>query len=352
MFKDRVPTGLTPGQKLDTSELPPLLSVVVPCFNEDAIIRELHKRLTKACRDTVGCQYEILLINDGSTDGTLNLMHALADEDWHAVAVNLSRHHGHQLAITAGLQLACGSFVLIIDGDLQDPPELLGEMMRLADAGADVVYAQRLHRVGESIFKTGTAKIFYRLLHRLTDVEIPEDTGDFRLMSRRAVDIFNKMPERHRFVRGMVSWIGLKQVPLLYDRDRRFAGTTKYPLKKMILFAIDAITGFSMIPLRIASIMGLATGVLSIIMVSYTLGSWLFGRVVEGWTSLTTIFLVISSAQLLVLGVLGEYLGRLYMQAKQRPLFVLESVYRSSRSGTYGPTMITSDESVERPAQI
>jgi dolichol-phosphate mannosyltransferase len=178
----------------------------------------------------------------------------------------------------------------------------------------------------------------------LTDVDIPNDTGDFRLMSRRAVEVFNEMPERHRFVRGMVSWIGLTQVALLYDRKPRFAGTTKYPLKKMIIFAVDAITGFSMMPLRVASVVGLVTGFLSIVMVGYTLGSRLLGHTVEGWTSLTTLFLIMSSAQLLVLGVLGEYLGRLYMQSKQRPLFVLESVYASPRPEAAQPKIVRNDE--------
>jgi polyisoprenyl-phosphate glycosyltransferase len=342
--------GLNRCHVPDTSKPEPMLSVVVPCFNEEAIIPELYRRLTNACRDVVGNEYEILFVNDGSTDDTLSIMQAISDKDWHVVTVNLSRNHGHQLALTAGLRLSRGKRVLVMDGDLQDPPELLSHMMQLADAGADVVYGQRRHREGESNFKSATAKVFYRVLHHLTDVDIPVDTGDFRLMTRRAVDVFNKMPEHHRFVRGMISWIGLKQVPLLYDRERRFSGTTKYPLKKMIIFAVDAITGFSMMPLRIASVMGLLTGLMSVIMVGYTLGSWLFGHVIEGWTSLTTLFLMISSVQLLVLGVLGEYLGRLYMQAKQRPLYVLDSIYASPRPELLGPTIARNDESV-RPGE-
>ena len=326
-----VSQGLAVGRIFDPNKAPLLLSVVVPCFNEETNILELHRRLTNSCKDVVGNKYEIFLINDGSTDGTINTMHTLSDKDWHVVTVNLSRNFGHQLALTAGLRLARGKRVLIIDADLQDPPELLGEMMRLADAGADVVYGQRRHREGESTFKTATAKIFYRLLHRLTDVDIPKDTGDFRLMTDRAVQIFNEMPEQYRFVRGMISWIGLNQVPLLYDRERRFAGTTKYPVIKMVRFAIDAITGFSMMPLRFASVVGLVMGFMSFVMIGYTLGGWLFGHTVEGWTSLTTIVLLVSSVQLLVLGVLGEYLGRLYMQSKQRPLFVLQSIYSSPR---------------------
>jgi len=253
----------------------------------------------------------------------------LADADSRLAAINLSRNHGHQLALTAGLTFARGQRILIIDADLQDPPELLPDMMRLMDEGADVVYGQRRNRSGETPFKTLTAKLFYRLLERMTDVDIPADTGDFRLMTRRSLDVLNSMPEQSRFIRGMISWIGLKQVPLVYDREPRFAGETNYPLLKMARLAIDAITGFSTVPLRVASILGMGMGVISLIMLSYTVGSWALGRTVEGWTSLSTMVLTVSSVQLLVLGILGEYLGRLYMQSKERPLFILDSVYRS-----------------------
>jgi dolichol-phosphate mannosyltransferase len=309
--------------------------VVVPCLDEEAGLLELHRRITAVCQE-MG-DYEVILVNDGSHDGTWNLMRQLADADPHLAAINLSRNHGHQLALSAGLTFARGQRVLIIDADLQDPPELLPEMMRLMDEGADVVYGQRRRRQGETPFKTLTAKLFYRLLVRLTDVEIPADTGDFRLMNRRSLDIFNSLPEQSRFVRGMVSWIGLKQVPLLYDRESRFAGETKYPLPKMVRFAIDAITGFSIVPLRVASILGLIMGVTSLMMLSYTLGSWAFGRTVEGWTSLSTIVLIVSSVQLLVLGILGEYLGRLYMQSKGRPLFIIDTVYTSARTANRDP---------------
>jgi polyisoprenyl-phosphate glycosyltransferase len=306
------------------------LSVVVPCFNETEGLFELHRRLTASCQK-IG-NYEVILVNDGSHDGTWPLMCQLADADPRLVVVNLSRNHGHQFALTAGLSFARGQRILIIDADLQDPPELLPEMMSLMDEGADVVYGQRRHRQGETIFKTLTAKLFYRLLQRLSAVDIPADTGDFRLMSRRSLDILNSTPEQSRFVRGMVSWIGLKQVPLPYDRDPRFAGKTKYPLLKMVRFALDAITGFSIGPLRVASILGLVMGAISLAMLVYTVGSWALGHTVEGWTSLSTMVLTVSSVQLLVLGILGEYLGRLYMQSKQRPLFVIDTVYASARA--------------------
>jgi polyisoprenyl-phosphate glycosyltransferase len=323
---ERLNSWTTPSK----ADLPrPELSVVVPCFNEEAGLPELHRRVTAIC-EQIGA-YEVILVNDGSRDGTWDLMRQLADRDPHLAVINLSRNHGHQLALTAGLTFARGQRILIIDADLQDPPELLPEMMRLMDDGADVVYGQRRRREGETPFKTLTAKLFYRLMGRLTDVDIPPDTGDFRLMTRRSLDILNSMPEQSRFVRGMVSWIGLKQVPLPYNRDPRFAGETKYPLLMMIRFAIDAITGFSIVPLRVASILGMVMGMISLMMLIYTLGSWALGRVVAGWTSLSTIVLTVSSMQLFVLGILGEYLGRLYIQSKQRPLFIVDAVYTAPR---------------------
>jgi polyisoprenyl-phosphate glycosyltransferase len=305
---------------------PIALSVVVPCYNEADGLPEFHRRATGACVGCVGQDYEIVLIDDGSRDGTWRIMQGLAQADARIVAVKLSRNHGHQLALTAGLVQCRGERILVIDADLQDPPELLASMMALMDDGADVVYCQRRHRAGETRFKLWTAATFYRVLRRLVDIDIPPDTGDFRLLSRRALDVLNQMPEQHRFIRGMVSWIGMRQVPLLYDRQSRFAGETKYPLSRMLRFAIDAITGFSVVPLRWASVLGSVAGFLSIIMLLYTLGSWALGRTIEGWTSVTTIILLTSSAQLIVLGIIGEYLGRLYVEAKRRPLFVIEEV--------------------------
>jgi len=311
------------------------LSVVAPCFNEAAGLEEFHRRVREVCRSVIGDRYEIVLVDDGSRDATWPIMCDIARSNHKVVAIRLSRNHGHQLALTAGLQHCKGERVLIIDADLQDPPELLPAMMKIMDeSDADVVYGQRRMRNGETRFKMLTAEMFYRLLQRLTDVPIPVDTGDFRLMSQRAVAVLNGMPEHYRFIRGMVSWIGMTQLAFLYDRGARFAGQTKYPLSKMIRFAIDAITGFSIVPLRFASFMGVCVGLISLVLLSYTLGSWAFGRVVEGWTSLSTIFLVVSSAQLLVLGCIGEYLGRLYMEAKNRPLFVIDKVIRRSPTPT------------------
>ena len=310
----------------DPAPRPLALSVVAPCFNEEEGLTEFWRRTTLACEAAVGQSYEIVLINDGSRDRTWGVMTHIAANDPHVVAINLSRNYGHQIALTAGLEAARGARILIIDADLQDPPELLAEMMAAMDDGADVVYGQRRKREGETLFKSWTAAIFYRLLRRLVDIEIPLDAGDFRLMSRRALDVLNSMPEQFRFIRGMVSWIGLKQVPLLYDRAARFAGETGYPLSKMIRFACDAITGFSIMPLRIASYLGIAMGFVSMALIGYTILSWALGSAIAGWTSLTSIVLVIGSTQLLVLGMFGEYLGRMYIETKRRPLYVVDSV--------------------------
>lgn len=304
------------------------LSVVAPCYNEADGLQELYARVTAASRSVVGDNYEIVLINDGSSDATWSSIRALAESDPHVVGVDLSRNHGHQLALSAGLTVCRGERILIIDADLQDPPELLPKMMALMDDGADVVYGQRIERAGESWFKKSTASMFYRVLRALADVNIPRDTGDFRLMSRQALDILNSMPEQHRFIRGMVSWIGLDQRPLLYNRHARFAGATKYPVKKMIRFAIDAITGFSIRPLRMAVYFGMLFGLGGIATLFYILYGWATGQTVQGWTSLMTVILLLGSVQLFVIGVFGEYLGRLYLESKRRPLFVIREVAR------------------------
>ena len=302
------------------------LSVVAPCFNEAEGLQELYRRVTAVCRNVAGEAYEIVLVNDGSSDATWADIRALTARDAHVVGVNLSRNYGHQLALSAGLTVCRGVRVLVIDADLQDPPELLPQMMALMDQGADVVYGQRGERVGETWFKRTSAAMFYRVLHRMVDIDIPLDTGDFRLISRRALDILNDMPEQHRFIRGMVSWIGLTQVPIVYKRQERFAGETKYPLRKMIRFALDAITGFSIRPLRVAIYMGALFGLGGLLVLGYTLYGWLSHETVEGWTSLMAVVLVLGSVQLLVVGVLGEYLGRLYLESKRRPLFVIDEI--------------------------
>lgn len=305
----------------------PQLSIVVPCYNEEACLPVLHSRLTDSARAAVGEDYEIILVNDGSRDASWGVMQGLAEEDPHLLAVNLSRNHGHQLALTAGLDLSTGDTILIIDADLQDPPELLPEMMKaMREQGAEVVYGVRRSRRGETRFKRATAHGFYRLLSSATDVEIPIDAGDFRLVSRRALDAFLSMPEQARFIRGMVAWIGFRQVPILYDREERFAGETKYPLRKMLRFALDALTGFSSAPLKLASHAGLALSLGSLLIVLYIFVSWLTGETIQGWTSLMLVVVVLGAVQMFVLALMGEYIGRLYNEAKGRPLYIVEAI--------------------------
>src|ERR1700728_229825 len=319
----------------------PLLSVVAPCYNEEAGLEEFHRRMSAAAVDAVGGDCEFILLNDGSTDRTWPIMADLVRRDPHLVAVNLSRRHGHQLAITAGLQTCRGARILTIDADLQDPPELLGEMWRMMERmDADVVYGLRRERQGESLVKRGTAALFYRLMRCVGYADMPVDSGDFRLMSRRILDILNAMPEQHRFIRGMVSWIGLRQVALAYDRAPRHAGTSNYSPAKMVGLAFDALTSFSIVPLRLASFLGLIMGTLSLLMLGYTLRSWALGHVVAGWTSLTTAVLILGSMQLILFGLLGEYVGRLYLESKRRPLFVIDEIRTGDNAATSSPYQI------------
>jgi glycosyltransferase involved in cell wall biosynthesis len=316
----------------------PKLSVVVPCFNEGRVLKEFHRRMVSACRAVAPGSYEIVFVDDGSEDDSFAIMHELSREPG-TLIVKLMRNFGHQAAVTAGISIACGERVLLIDADLQDPPELLPDMMRLMDGGADVVYGRRTRREGETTFKILTAHLFYRLLSRLSGTPIPQDTGDFRLMQRRIVDLLATMPERQRFIRGMVSWIGGIQVPLDYVRSPRKAGDTKYYLTKMMSFAGDAITSFSLKPLRGAIWMALIVGALALVLLAYTLAQWIEGRTIFGWTSLMTAICVFASMQFLLLGLIGEYLGRVFIEAKQRPLFLVD-------------TIVSGDLSIQPPLQL
>jgi glycosyltransferase involved in cell wall biosynthesis len=300
---------------------------VAPCYNEEAGIIEFHRRAKVAARGIAGEDYELVLVNDGSSDATWPHLQQLLQDDPNLVLVNLSRRHGHQIALSAGLGVARGERIVTIDSDLQDPPEVIADMWRMMDQeDVDVVFGQRRERYGDSAVKRGTAWLFYWLLARIGYADIPVNVGDFRLMTRRVLDVLNGMPEQHRFIRGMVSWIGLRQVALAYDRDPRFAGTGHYPLARMLALAFDGLTSFTIAPLRIASYLGFILGILSLLMLTYTLGSWASGRAVDGWTSLSTIMLAIGSAQLMLFGVLGEYIGRLYIESKRRPLYVIDEI--------------------------
>jgi dolichol-phosphate mannosyltransferase len=306
----------------------PQLSVVIPVYNEEAGLDTLIARVIPAAEALFADRFELIFINDGSKDGSWAAICRHADRDRRIVAINLSRNHGHQLALTAGLHHVRGDLVFVLDADLQDPPELLGPMLSKLREGHDVVYGQRIKRHGETAFKRGTAALFYRLLDRMVDTDIPRDTGDFRLMTRRVVDQLNAMPERYRFIRGLVSFIGFSQVAFPYDRDPRFAGETNYPLRKMMALAVDAVTSFSTVPLRFASHLGMLFGVAGLAALVWVVWAWLSGGAVQGWASLAALTLIMGSVQLLVLGVFGEYLGRMYMEAKQRPLVIIAEVRR------------------------
>lgn len=304
------------------------LSVVIPVYNEEAGLAALIARVTAAATAIFAERFELILVNDGSKDGSWDAICQHAERDPRIVAINLSRNHGHQLALTAGLHHVRGDLVFVLDADLQDPPELLAPMLALVQQGYDVVYGQRIKRHGETAFKRGTASLFYRMLGRMVDTPIPRDTGDFRLMTRRVVDQLNAMPERYRFIRGLVSYVGFNQIAFPYERDARFAGETNYPLSKMVALAIDAITSFSVAPLRFASHLGMGFGVGGLLSLIGIVWVWMQGGTVEGWASLAALVMIMGSVQLLMLGVIGEYLGRMYMEGKQRPLFIIAEVRR------------------------
>ena len=307
----------------------PYVSFLLPCYNESAVIEETWRRV-KAVGDSLGKTYEIVFVNDGSTDDTLDRMVGLSREDAAVTVIDLSRNHGHQLALSAGLHYCAGERVLIMDADLQDPPELLPRMLELMEEGADVVYAQRKSRPGDSMPKRIACSVFYRFLSKLTEVPIPVDTGDFRLISRRVLEIVLRMPERHRFIRGMVSWVGFRQVPILYDRDGRFAGETKYPFRRLIRLALDGIIASSVRPLALASWAGLLFAACSVFLLGYILWSWLFvGKTPQGWASLMMVVTVMGSIQLFVLGIIGQYLGRMHEQVRARPMFIVKDVLRA-----------------------
>ncbi len=308
----------------------PALSVVAPCYDEEGVLPEFLRRIG-AVLDGIGGTAEIVLVDDGSRDSTWAILNEAASRDRRIVAVRLMRNHGHQLALTAGLSVCRGERVLIIDADLQDPPELLPEMMRLMDRGADVVYGQRRQREGETLFKRASASAFYRLVGRMTDVDIPLDAGDFRLITRRVLDLLLAMPERHRFLRGMVAWIGGRQVPIVYDRKARVAGESKYPLSKMIHFAADAITAFSVMPLRAAMTIGWVMAIAGLAFFVYSIVGWLLGYNLPGWTSLMAAMGLLGGMQFLILGIIGAYLGRLYDQSKGRPLFMIREIVGGGR---------------------
>jgi len=302
------------------------ISVVVPCFDEGEAITECHKRLTDVLT-ALETWYEIVYIDDGSRDSTLITLRTIHATDPNVTVVELSRNFGHQTAVTAGLEIARGDVVVIIDADLQDPPELIGKMLELWTQGFEVVYGVRETREGETGFKRWTAKIFYRLINTLSDVPIPADTGDFRLLDRKAVEAIKSMPERHRLLRGMCSWIGFRQCGLKYARSARIAGKTKYPFSKMMNLALDGIASFSTVPLRLLAAVGFLTAALSVIGIVYALVVRLFTHTwVAGWTISFIGMLFLGGLQMISIGIVGEYVGRVYAETKQRPLYLARSI--------------------------
>lgn len=301
----------------------PEISVIAPVFNEVQSLPEFYRRV-KQVLDGLGVQWELLLVDDGSTDGSTDLIRQLAREDSRVRALIFARNFGHQLAVTAGLDHCRGQAAIIIDSDLQDPPEVMADLIAKWREGYEVVYAVRAEREGETWFKLFTASLFYRLIYRITDVKIPLDTGDFRLLDRQVVDVLKTMRERHRFLRGMSVWVGFRQTGVPYRRAARFAGQTKYPLRKMLKFAFDAITSFSYLPLQMATYLGFVAAILSILAIPIVIilrQSGMQAFLGQATTLIAVLFL--GGVQLISLGILGEYIGRLYDEAKGRPLYIL-----------------------------
>jgi len=301
-----------------------ILSIVVPVYNETEVIDAFYARMTAVARSLPFTEHEILFVDDGSTDDTWSRVRAFAATDPAVRPLKLSRNFGHQAAITAGLDHARGDCVVIIDADLQDPPEVVTEMVARWDEGYDVVYGARGSRAGEGSMKLLTASAFYRLLNRLTRINIPVDVGDFRLLSRRAADQLRGLREQDRFVRGLVSWIGFRQTGVTYARDRRYAGDTKYPFRKMLKFALDGITSFSTLPLKLAMWLGYAASALAFLYLLSVFVQKLMGGTVQGWATIMVALLFLGGVQLICLGIMGEYVGRIFNEIKGRPLYVVE----------------------------
>ena len=304
-----------------------LISIVVPMYFEEEVAQECYNRIT-AVMNSNHYNYELVFVNDGSTDRTLEILEQLAMNDNRMKVISFARNFGHQIAVTAGIDYAKGDAIVIIDADLQDPPEVIPELVNKWLEGFDVVYAKRKKRKGETLFKLLTAKYFYKFLNYMSDIDIPKDTGDFRLIDRKVAAVFRKMTEKNRFVRGMFSWIGFTQTYIEYERDERFAGETKYPFKKMIKFASDGIIAFSSKPLKLVMTLGSASVLVSIIVLLYSILTRLFGHEVQpGWASIMVAITFFSGIQLLGLGIVGQYIARIYDESKNRPIYIVKDVY-------------------------
>lgn len=317
----------------------PTVSVVIPCLDEAQVLPEILARLRALATAQADCRFEFIFVDDGSVDGTLPALRDAAAGDARVRVISFSRNFGQQIAVTAGIDIAVGDAVVLMDCDLQDPPEVVAQMIALWRQGFDVVYGTRATRPGDTWFKRFSAGGFYSVINRLSEVPIPAEAGDFRLMSRAVVDTLKQMPERHRFLRGMVSWTGFRQTSVPYDRPERFAGETKYPLSKMIRYALDGIMSFSIKPLQLAIGLGLVTVCLSVIGILYALVMRLFTSVwVEGWTALMIAVLFLGGVQLLSLGIIGEYVGRIYGEVQRRPLYIVREMIGLPAAPTDPPT--------------
>lgn len=304
----------------------PVYSIIIPVYNEEAVIRETYRRLTIVMEKT--CEtYELIFVNDGSRDTSAHIIHELYLGDNRIKLLNFARNFGHQPAITAGMDYASGKAVIIIDADLQDPPEVILQMIEKWKEGWDVVYGKRQKRKGETIFKKVSAKLYYRFLTSMTNVDIPVDVGDFRLIDSKVCDALKTLPERNRFVRGLVSWVGFRQTAVEYIREERFAGSTKYPLKKMIRFALDGITSFSYKPLRLATSLGCLISMLSFIYLVIVFYQRIFtDTTITGWSSTIAVILFSQGIVMMMQGLMGEYIGRIFEEIKNRPIYILQEV--------------------------
>ena len=302
------------------------ISVVIPMYFEEEVVKECYSRTKVVLNSLVDYDHEIIFVNDGSKDKTLEMLETIAQNDVKAKVISFSRNFGHQAAVTAGLKEVTGNVVVIIDADLQDPPELIPEMLELWEQGNQIVYGKRKKRDGESVFKLATAKMFYKTLNALSDVDIPKDTGDFRLVDRKVVDVMNSLPEHNKFLRGLWSWIGFKQLEFEYERKERFAGKTKYPLKKMLKLASDGIISFSSKPIKLVGMLGIISIVISFAILIYALISYFcnLNNLSAGWTSLMCAITFFAGVQLLSLWIISEYIGRIYDETKGRPQYIIE----------------------------
>ena len=302
------------------------ISLVIPMYYEEQVAEECYRRTRNVLNSIEEYDYEIIFINDGSKDKTLEILETIAKEDNKVKVISFSRNFGHQSAVTAGLKYATGDAIIIMDADLQDPPELIPDMLKYWENGYDVIYGKRKKREGESAFKLLTAKVFYETLNKLSDVEIPKDTGDFRLVDKKVVDVVNNLPEHNKFLRGLFSWVGFRQYAYEYERKERFAGKTKYPLKKMMKLAKDGIFSFSTKPLKIVGGLGIISVIISIAILIYAILSYAYSwnNLTPGWTSIMCTITFLGGVILLSLWMIGEYIGRIYEETKQRPQYIIE----------------------------